>query len=803
MRLKRIALILILLIVTMAPAVAQYRQKYPLPTAGVPGSLGVNIHFNDPRTGEMEQLAAAGFRWIRMDFTWGGIERVRGQYDFAAQDRLMAHLDRHKIRPIFILDYGNDLYQEGSPRTGESRAAFARFAAASVTHFKGRGILWEMWNEPNGGFWKPKANVDEYIALALATGKAIREAAPEEWYIGPGVSGMDFTFIESCLRAGLLKYWDAVSFHPYRNSAPETAAEDFHHLRALVARYSNGRSVPLINSEWGYSEKYPGLNLEKQSKYIARQALIDVASGLRVSIWYDWHDDGVDPKEEEHHFGTVYNDYRPKPTYQAISTLTHTLADCRFNKRLALESATDYCLLFTSSKGPRLAVWTTSLKPHAVRIPASPGTFKVVDFVGAAAEVTADTAGLPVTLTDAPQYLVPAAGNALLETASRWKTLEDAPVTSPKEALSWLTQVTAGNWDARDRSLVTGLRLEPSSEPGKSLVVNRPVLKEAGSSLPLAAFLKTAELPYNSETPVTLRASLLTAGAELSQILEFTSSRPLRIVAEPAGGGKIPIRIENPTGQEFEGRIHLTGGADMSGVPLKFKQGQTEQTVNLPVTIRQDGSYAAGVRIETPISGAKGSKSWITVNTSPDVEFRPLEGFAAYSPGAAPPASDYRVLPDGDPKVNSTIQVNIARAPAGLFDPQTRAIRIDYDFQPGWKFLRLQPEGDKRAPLSGTPFAFGAWVYGDGSGDVLNARYTDASGQTFQPTAGSIDWRGWRFVTFSLRGDNSGHWSGAGDGIIHYPIHLDTLLLIDSPGGRGGKGTVYATGFTLMEALKR
>ena len=132
MRLNRLPLVFALLVLITLPAQAQYRKQYPLPAPGIPGSLGVNIHFYDPRAGEMEQLAAAGFKWIRVDFMWAGVERVRGQYGFAPYDRLMAHLDRNQIRPIFILDYGNDLYQEGSPRTTESRAAFARFAAAGA-----------------------------------------------------------------------------------------------------------------------------------------------------------------------------------------------------------------------------------------------------------------------------------------------------------------------------------------------------------------------------------------------------------------------------------------------------------------------------------------------------------------------------------------------------------------------------------------------------------------------------------------------------------------------------------------------
>ena len=44
-----------------------------------------------------------------------------------------------------------------------------------------------MYNEPNIGFWKPKPDVKQYVKLALAVGKALREAEPGELYIGPAV----------------------------------------------------------------------------------------------------------------------------------------------------------------------------------------------------------------------------------------------------------------------------------------------------------------------------------------------------------------------------------------------------------------------------------------------------------------------------------------------------------------------------------------------------------------------------------------------------------------------------------------
>ena len=60
-----------------------------LPPPVIPECLGVNIHFTDPKPGEMGMLAVAGFKWVRMDLTWAGTERGKGVYDFSAYDRPM------------------------------------------------------------------------------------------------------------------------------------------------------------------------------------------------------------------------------------------------------------------------------------------------------------------------------------------------------------------------------------------------------------------------------------------------------------------------------------------------------------------------------------------------------------------------------------------------------------------------------------------------------------------------------------------------------------------------------------------
>jgi hypothetical protein len=408
-----------------------------------PQGLGVNIHFTDPRPGELEMLAAAGFTWVRMDLGWGGMERRKGEYDFTAYDRLTAALDQHRLKALFILDYTNRLYDEGQPpHTDEARATFARWAVAVAHHFKGRGYLWEMWNEPNiAQFWKPKPNADDYARLAVAVGKALRDAEPDETYIGPATSTVDLKFIEACCKAGCLEYWSAVSVHPYRQSAPETAAKDYRELRALVDRYSRkrlaDREIPIISGEWGYSAGWKKFDADKQGRYLPRQLLFNRWYERPLSIWYDWHDDGVDPNEPEHHFGTVLNPYRqgdaqvyePKPAYLAMKTLSEQLKGYHFNKRILLDNADntdDYVMLFNRDedcRDVRLAAWTIHPEGHQLTMPASPGKVAVTTHLGERSEIDAGPQGLRLNLTDAPQYVAPIKENAILAKLADWNSL--------------------------------------------------------------------------------------------------------------------------------------------------------------------------------------------------------------------------------------------------------------------------------------------------------------------------------------------------------------------------------------------
>src|SRR2546421_11084078 len=155
-----------------------------LPQPVVPAGVGVNIHFVTGHERDLDLIAAAGFRFIRMDFGWTATERKKGEYAWSEYEQLLSNLEQRHLRALFILDYSHPLYEEevssphpftgaahkttASPQHADSIAAYARWAAAAAAHFKARHVIWEIWNEPNIQFWSPKPDAQQYATLALA-----------------------------------------------------------------------------------------------------------------------------------------------------------------------------------------------------------------------------------------------------------------------------------------------------------------------------------------------------------------------------------------------------------------------------------------------------------------------------------------------------------------------------------------------------------------------------------------------------------------------------------------------------------
>lgn len=406
-------------VVLLTQVSAQARPAHPsIPPPVVLEGFGVNIHFTDPQPGEMKKIAESGARWVRMDFIWEATEREKGIYDFSPYDRLVQALDEYGLKALFILDYGNPLYDGGlAPRDEATRLAFARWAVAAAGRYAGKGYLWEIWNEPNGTiFWKPKPNLDDYVRLARTVTEAFQKNLPQEALIGPASYRLPDKLFRKLFQAGVLEHWAALSIHPYRWwMKPETAGTMYARLRKLLREFDPAQAdFPILSGEWGYSTAQFGVDEEKQTQFLPRMYLFNLYQGIPITIWYDWKDDGDNPKEKEHRFGIVGQDFRrEKPAFHAIRTLSRELGGFRFVRRLPTKSFDDYVLLFEKDGEKRLAAWTTAGKSRGVAVEAWQGGFVETDYLGKTLKRrTDDPSGMRVDLEQGPKYLRPISENA-------------------------------------------------------------------------------------------------------------------------------------------------------------------------------------------------------------------------------------------------------------------------------------------------------------------------------------------------------------------------------------------------------
>jgi len=65
-----------------------------IPPNVIPAGVGVNIHFVTGHQEDLDRIAAAGFKFIRMDFGWSAIERRKGEYDWKQYGELLEHLEQ-------------------------------------------------------------------------------------------------------------------------------------------------------------------------------------------------------------------------------------------------------------------------------------------------------------------------------------------------------------------------------------------------------------------------------------------------------------------------------------------------------------------------------------------------------------------------------------------------------------------------------------------------------------------------------------------------------------------------------------
>ncbi len=215
---------------------------------GVCAHLGGGSEFNDHER-EMQLMQDAGIRWARADFTWGYFERQDDQWKFDNYDTIVAASKNCDVTLLPILCYNVDWAFPAHDHLDQ----WCDYVRTVVGRYKDDLKHWEVWNEPNIGFWKPKPNPEEYTRLLVATYEAIKDTDPEAQVVYGGTAGIPLDFLRKTFEMGAFDAFDVLAVHPYRYPRlPEDSdlAGDLQKTWALMDEFGGGKEMWITEFGW-------------------------------------------------------------------------------------------------------------------------------------------------------------------------------------------------------------------------------------------------------------------------------------------------------------------------------------------------------------------------------------------------------------------------------------------------------------------------------------------------------------------------------------------------------------------------
>jgi len=270
-----------------------------------PGSWGVNVGAPFRATG----IKKLGARWVRIAIGWSQVENAaRGSYYWGTADKAVNYYVDNGFHVICILSTQTLAapYSASAQDKDTVSKAIAHWMGAAAERYKGKGIVWEIGNEPEvfpmGGYWN-QAYI--YVGMATQAATAIKQADPSAKVAALSMAWMDRTYADQAFRANLLSQGniDYLSFHGYHRHTIEAESgleEDIDWLRqhAAAATPSGKRTPEIIDSECGYSIvafqatkskdswRTVVYSEDAQAAYLARHYIEEIYLRVPISIWY-------------------------------------------------------------------------------------------------------------------------------------------------------------------------------------------------------------------------------------------------------------------------------------------------------------------------------------------------------------------------------------------------------------------------------------------------------------------------------------------------------------------------------------
>lgn len=273
----------------------------------------------------MERL---GCRWLRCTFNWRLLEPKQGSYPWDNVDYVVSQAVARGIDILGVIADCPSWANGGRPFYPPSDlGAWVSFTYRLMEHYY-PVTTWEIWNEPDIGFWQPRPNPAEYMALVKATPKL-----PGRKLLMGGLAAAHSSFLEDCLKRGLANYVNGIAYHPYACNLPmsfldalfrrhdpkeATALKLLADIKALVAKYTS-KPMEYWLTEFGYTTgglwPWETVTEQQQAGYLARTCQCYKGLADAVFVFDLW--EMADDIWSVNHHGLLRHNWTEKPAFAA------------------------------------------------------------------------------------------------------------------------------------------------------------------------------------------------------------------------------------------------------------------------------------------------------------------------------------------------------------------------------------------------------------------------------------------------------------------------------------------------------
>lgn len=273
-------------------------------------------------------MAKMGVGYNREGIWWQFYETKKGEYAMPERaDYTNNMLHEYGIEQMLILQGSNSFYGQNQLDTEEEIQGFLNYVREQVTELKGSVSCYELMNEVN-----VSRTSEWYARFVREAYKIVKEIDPSIEFVIGGTSGTPLEWLGKVIELSE-GCFDAVSIHPYgMKTSPEESQryEAILSVRQLMNNYG-AADKPIWISEMGWSTGW--VSYEEQAAFNSQIYAICSIPELKIDsvIYYDFHDDGYMPEDQENNFGfirtwdTVDTPYLAKPCYTAMCNLNHLL----------------------------------------------------------------------------------------------------------------------------------------------------------------------------------------------------------------------------------------------------------------------------------------------------------------------------------------------------------------------------------------------------------------------------------------------------------------------------------------------